>query len=73
MTPGLDNIYRSANLGQTWTAFGIRGTGGGAMLNSLQFMSPTVGSFMADNPAFGILSEVLRTADAGWTWCPATF
>lgn len=73
VTPGLDNIYRSANLGQSWTTFGIPGTGGGVMLNSLQFVSPTVGSFVAGNPAFGIPSELLRTADAGWTWYPVTF
>jgi hypothetical protein len=73
VTPGLDNIYRSANLGQTWTTFGIPGTSGGAMLDSLQFMNPTVGSFVIGDPAFGIPGKLLRTADAGRTWHPATF
>jgi len=73
VTPGLDNIYRSANLGQTWTTYQIPGTGGGLMLNSLQFTSPTVGSFVTGNPAFGIPGELLRTADAGQTWYPVGF
>jgi hypothetical protein len=73
VTPGLDNIYRLANLGQTWTTFGIAGTSGGVMLNSLQFVSPTVGSFVAGNAAFGLSGELLRTADAGGTWYPVTF
>ena len=73
VTPGRDKIYRSANLGHTWTTFGIPGTGGGVMLDSLQFMSPTVGSFVTGNPAFGIPSELLRTADAGRTWYPVRF
>jgi hypothetical protein len=25
------------------------------------------------NPAFGLPSELLLTADAGWTWYPVTF
>lgn len=73
VTPGLDNIYRSANLGQTWTTFEIPGTGGGTMLNSLQFMSPTAGSFVAGNPAFGTPSDLLRTTDAGRTWYQVRF
>ena len=35
VTPGLDTTYRSADLGRTWSAFGIRGTGGGALLSSV--------------------------------------
>ncbi len=58
VTPGLDNIYRSANLGQTWTTFGIPGTGGGTPLTSLEFTSPTVASFVAGNPA--IYGELMR-------------
>jgi hypothetical protein len=73
VTPGLDNIYRSANLGQSWTTFGIPGTSGGALLSSLQFMSPTVGCFVAGTPGTGTRSELLRTTDAGRTWHPATF
>jgi hypothetical protein len=40
--PGLDTIYRSANLGQSWSTFGIQGTSGGAALSSLQFMRPVI-------------------------------
>ena len=28
VTPGLDNIYRSASLRQAWTTFAIQGTSG---------------------------------------------
>ncbi len=71
VTPGLDNIYRSANLGQTWTTFGIPGTGGGTPLTSLEFTSPTVASFVAGNPA--IHGELMRTTNAGRTWYPVRF
>ena len=73
VTPGLDNIYRSANLGKTWTTFGVPGTGGGAMLNSLAFMSPTAGCFVAGDPAFGTPSHLMLTANAGRTWHPVSF
>jgi hypothetical protein len=49
VTPGMDIIYRSANLGQTWSTSGIQGTGGGAMLSPLQFMSPTTGFLVTGN------------------------
>ena len=73
VTPGVDAIYRSANLGQTWTTSGIQGTGGGAMLSTLQFMSPTTGYLVTGNPGSGSHSQLLRTRDAGRTWYPVRF
>ena len=73
VTPGLDNIYRLPKPGQSWTTVGIPGPGGGVPLNSLQFMSPAVGSFVMGDPVFGIRSELLRTTDAGQTWHPVRF
>ena len=73
VTPGLDNVYRSASLGQAWTTFGIHGTGGGAMLSSLQFMSPTAGCLVTGNPGTGSHGQLLRTTDAGRTWSPVRF
>jgi photosystem II stability/assembly factor-like uncharacterized protein len=72
VTPGLDNIYRSANVGQSWTTLGIQGTGGGAMLSSLQFTSPTTGCLVtAAGP--GNHGHLLMTANAGQTWYPVRF
>ena len=68
VTPGLDNVYRSASLGQSWTTFGIQGTGGGAMLSSLQFMSPATGCLVTGNPGSGSHGQLLWTRDAGRTW-----
>ena len=73
VTPGLDNLYRSANLGQSWTTFGVPGTGGGAALSSLEFMSPAIGCFVTGNPAYGIPSQLLWTTNAGRTWYPVRF
>jgi hypothetical protein len=73
VTPGLDAIFRLPKAGQSWTTFGIPGTSGGAPLNSLQFMSPAVGSFVVGDPAVGIHGELLRTTDAGQTWHPVKF
>jgi hypothetical protein len=73
VTPGLDNIYRSADLGKTWTTVGIPGTSGGAMLNSLEFMSPTAGCLVAGDPASGITSHLMWTANAGRTWYAIRF
>jgi len=71
LTPGTDRIYRSADLGRTWTTFGIPGTGGGTPLTSLEFMSPTVACFVAGMPA--IFGELMWTANAGRTWYPVRF
>ena len=60
-------------LGQSWITFGIPGTSGGVPLNSLQFMSPAVGSLVVGDPVFGIHSELLWTANAGQTWHPVKF
>jgi hypothetical protein len=69
VTPGLDNVYRLAGLGRTWTTFGVPGTGGGAALSSLQFMGPTAGCLVTGTAAPGGRSgQLLRTADAGRTW-----
>ena len=65
-----NNIYGSANLGQSWTTSGVPGT---AMLNSLEFMSPAVGCVVALNLAYGMPSQLLRTANAGRTWYPVSF
>ena len=73
VTPGLDNIYRSATLGKTWTTYGIPGTSGGALLGSLQFMSPTAGCFVAGDPALGILGHLMWTGNAGRTWHAVRF
>ena len=73
VTPGLDNVYRSANLGQAWTTFGIQGTGGGAMLSSLQFVSPTTGYLVTGNPGPGSHGQLLWTRNAGRTWYPVRF
>jgi len=73
VTPGTDNIYRSANLGQSWTTIAVPGTGGGITLNSLQFMSPTAGCLVVGNPGIGLHSQLLWTTDAGLTWYPVRF
>ena len=73
VTPGLDNIYRSTSLGRAWTTFAIQGTSGGAMLSSLQFMSPATGCLVTRNPGTGIRGQLLWTADAGRTWYPVRF
>jgi hypothetical protein len=71
LTPGQDRIYRSADLGRTWTTFEVPGTGGGTPLTSLEFMSPTVACFVAGNPS--ILGELMWTTNAGRTWYPVRF
>jgi photosystem II stability/assembly factor-like uncharacterized protein len=73
ITPGLDTIYRSANLGQSWSTFGIQGSSGGATLSSLQFMSPTTGCLVTGNPGPGSHGQLLLTRDAGRTWYPVKF
>lgn len=73
VTPGLDRLYRSANLGQSWTTYSVPGTDGGVVLNSLQFMSPTVGCLVVGGPAAGMHGSLLRTNDAGRTWYPVRF
>jgi photosystem II stability/assembly factor-like uncharacterized protein len=73
VTPSLDTIYRSANVGQTWSTVGIQGTSGGAMLSSLQFMSPATGCLVTGNPGSGSHGQLLLTRDAGQTWYPVRF
>jgi hypothetical protein len=73
VTPGLDTIYRSANLGQSWSTLGIQGTSGGATLSSLQFMSSTTGSLVTGNPGPGSHGQLLWTRDAGRSWYPVKF
>ena len=68
VTPGQDLIYRSANLGGTWTTFGTPGTEGGMPLSSLRFMSPTAACYVVGNPAFGEAGQLMLTANAGRTW-----
>jgi photosystem II stability/assembly factor-like uncharacterized protein len=68
VSPGPDLIYRSANLGQTWTSFKIPGTGGGIGLNSLQFMSPAAACYVVGDPGVGEPGNLMCTANAGQTW-----
>jgi hypothetical protein len=70
---GTGHIYRSASLGQAWTTFGIRRTGGGAMPSSLQFMSPTTGCLVTGNPGTGSRGQLLWTTHAGRPWSPVRF
>jgi photosystem II stability/assembly factor-like uncharacterized protein len=71
VTPGLDDVYRSADGGRAWASIPIAGTGGGAGLNSFQFASPAVGWLVVGVPqAPGWL---LRTTNAGQSWSPVTF
>jgi len=73
VTPGQDLIYRSANLGETWTTFGTPGTGGGVSLSSLQFISPAVASYVWGYPAAGEAGHLMRTVNAGRTWYSVKF
>ncbi len=73
VTPGPDLIYRSANLGRTWTTYRVPRTGGGISLGSLEFMSPTAGCFVVGNPAYGIGGQLMWTGNAGRTWFPVRF
>jgi hypothetical protein len=68
VSPGPDLIYRSANLGQTWTSFATPGTDGGIMLSSLQFMSPAAACYVVGNPGLGEPGNLMCTASAGQTW-----
>jgi hypothetical protein len=71
VTPGLSYLYRSANGGKTWAEIAIPG---GARLNSLSYVSPTVGWAVVGAPLFpGLLHELLRTSDAGRTWYAVRF
>ncbi len=73
VSPGQDVIYRSANLGQTWTPFGIPGTEGGIRLSSLEFISPAAACYVVGDPGVGEPGILMRTADAGQTWYPVRF
>lgn len=73
VTPGQDLIYRSANLGRTWTTFGTPGTMGGIPLSSLQFMSPAAACYVWGDPSFGEGGHLMLTANAGRTWYSVTF
>jgi hypothetical protein len=70
VTPGLDQIYTSYNWGQSWNTYAIPGTGGGIAVNSLQYMSPTVGCLVTGSAATGIPGTLLWTSNAGYTWYP---
>jgi len=73
VSPGPDLIYRSANLGQTWTSFEIPGTSGGVGLSSLQFMSPAAACYVVGEPGFGEPGNLMCTTNAGQTWHPVRF
>ncbi len=66
VTPGVNYLYRSADLGQHWTAVALPRTGGGVMVNSLQFMNPTTGCLVIGAP----VATMLWTRDGGQTWYP---
>jgi photosystem II stability/assembly factor-like uncharacterized protein len=73
VTPGLDNVYRLAGLGRTWTTYPVPGTGGGDQLGSLRFVSPSAGFLVTGGPASAHGGQLLRTIDAGRTWHPVRF
>jgi len=73
VTPGEDLIYRTANLGRTWTTFGTPGTQGGVQLNSLEFISPVVACYVAGDPEFGEPGELMWTTNAGLSWHKVRF
>ncbi len=68
---GFYRIYRLPGPGHGWTISVI--PGGAPPLNSLQFTSPAVGTFVMDEPGPGLHSELQRTTDAGLTWHPVRF
>lgn len=68
VSPGPDLIYRSVNLGQTWTSFAIPGTDGGITLSSLQFISSAAACYVVGNPGPGEPGHLMCTASAGQSW-----
>jgi hypothetical protein len=63
----------TAGTGRSWTTCPVFGTSGGVTLNSLQFMSPTVGCLVAGNPATGSHGALLWTNNLGLSWYPVRF
>jgi hypothetical protein len=61
-------LDRSADGGKTWVVEEVKGSGGGAPLNSLSYVSATVGWVVLGQPGLGSDSWLLRTSDAGVTW-----
>ena len=67
VTPGPDYLYRSANGGKTWVSITVPRTSGGITLTSLAYVSRSVGAVVV------VLSQLLRTADAGLGWHAVKF
>jgi hypothetical protein len=73
VTPGPSYVYRSGNGGKTWAEIAIPGTTGGVGLNSLSYVSRTVGWVVVSRTGFPGPHQLLRTSDAGRTWHAVTF
>jgi YVTN family beta-propeller protein len=64
---GASFLYRSDDGGKTWAGITVPGSGGGLPLNSLSYVSRTVGWVVVGGPGSGA-GRLLRTTDAGRTW-----
>jgi len=51
-----------------WVVREIKGSGGGPRLNSLSYVSSTVGWVVLGQPGQGGVTGLLRTSDAGVIW-----
>jgi YVTN family beta-propeller protein len=69
---GASFLYRSHNGGKTWTGITIPDSSGGLLLNSLSYISRTVGWIVVGGPGSGA-SRLLRTTDAGRAWYQIVF
>ena len=72
-TSGATWLDRSADGGKTWVVKEVKGSSGGAPLNSLSYVSTTVGWVVLGQPGLGSDSWLLRTSDAGVTWNKVDF
>ncbi len=72
-TSGASWLDRSANGGKTWVVEEVKDSGGGPPLNSLAYVSATVGWVVLGAPGMGSPDCLLRTSDAGVTWSKVGF
>lgn len=74
---GASWLDRSGNGGKTWVVEEVKDFGGGPPLNSLSYVSPTVGWVVLGQPSLpipeGEVDRLLRTSDAGVTWSKVGF